>query len=107
MVAHENVLVIDSRRGLIIVTGCAHPGIYRICRAIKDDFRKDIYAALGGFHFEYYPAIFVKILGTLLLRLGIKVIGPNHCTGEGAIKVLRGVFRDGFLDFGSGKIFTF
>lgn len=103
----ENILVIDSSQGLIILIGCAHPGMYRIARTIKDDFGKNIYAALGGFHFEHYPSLFVKILGHLLKRLGIKIIGPNHCTGERAIKVLRQIFKDGFLDFGCGKIFHF
>ena len=107
VVCRENVLVIDSRRGLIIVTGCAHPGIYRICRSVKNNFRKDIYAALGGFHFEYYPSVFVRILGNLLRRMGIEVIGPNHCTGERAIKALRGIFKEGFVDFGCGRTFEY
>lgn len=104
--AKENILVIKSPRGLILLTGCAHPGIYRICRTIKDDFDKNIYASFGGFHLEYYPAIFVKILGRLLKNLNIEIIGPNHCTGEKAIKILRQVFKDKFIDFGCGRAFS-
>jgi len=103
----EQSLVIDSDKGLIILTGCSHPGIYRIARTIKEDFNKNIYAILGGFHLEIYPAIFVKIIGLLLKRLKIKVIGPNHCTGVRQAEVLRQTFKEKFIEFGCGRTFEY
>lgn len=107
LMAEENVLAIDSSQGLILIIGCAHPGIYRISKTIKDDLGKNVYAILGGFHFEYYPPFLIKIMGRLLKSLGVGFIGPNHCTGERAIKILKQIFEDRFLEFGCGQTFEY
>ena len=103
----EQSLVIDSDKGLIVLAGCSHPGIYKIAKTIKEDFNKNIYALLGGFHLEVYPAIFVKIIGSLLKRLKIKIIGPSHCTGGKATGVLQKVFKEKFIEFGCGRTFEY
>lgn len=103
----ENALVIDSPRGIILLTGCAHPGIYAIARKARLEFGKNIYAVIGGFHLEYYPGFLVRVIGLLLKNLGVQVMAPGHCTGERAMRVLKEVFKDGFLDFGCGGIFEY
>ncbi|MBL7156938.1 MAG: MBL fold metallo-hydrolase [Candidatus Omnitrophica bacterium] len=105
--ARENVLVIDSPRGLILFTGCAHPCIYGICKKVKNDFGKNIYAVLGGLHLEHFPVFFVRFLALLLKKLGIKLIGPTHCTGEKAKEALRQIFKEGFVSFEAGDQFEF
>src|SRR4030042_988881 len=106
-ISEEGVLVIDSPRGLIVVTGCAHPGIYRIWGKIKADFGRRIYAVMGGFHLEHHLIFFVKSLGTRLKDLGIEIIAPNHCTGQKQTEALQQAFKDGFLSFAVGKTFLF
>ncbi|BDC36639.1 MAG: hypothetical protein EF806_05085 [Candidatus Methanoliparum thermophilum] len=46
----EQALVIKSRKGLVILTGCAHPGVGKIIERVKDLFGDDIYAFIGGLH---------------------------------------------------------
>jgi 7,8-dihydropterin-6-yl-methyl-4-(beta-D-ribofuranosyl)aminobenzene 5'-phosphate synthase len=47
----EQSLIIKSTKGLIIITGCAHPGIVNIVKKAKEIFPNDnIYLVLGGFH---------------------------------------------------------
>ena len=46
----EQALVLDTRRGLVVMTGCSHPGIVRMLAEIKSTFKKDIYMVFGGFH---------------------------------------------------------
>jgi len=36
----EQTLIIDSKRGLIIITGCAHPGIVNIVKRAKELMKK-------------------------------------------------------------------
>ncbi len=44
----EQSAILESKRGLIVITGCAHPGLDRIVEKAKE-FGK-IYAIIGGFH---------------------------------------------------------
>ena len=52
----EQALIIDSKKGLIIITGCAHPGIVNVVKRAKGLMKKDkVYLVLGGFH---HPPIY-------------------------------------------------
>ena len=44
----EQSAILESKRGLIVITGCAHPGLDRIVEKAKE-FGK-VYAIIGGFH---------------------------------------------------------
>ena len=44
----EQALIMEARRGLIVLTGCAHPGSVEIVRQAKT--YGDIYLVMGGFH---------------------------------------------------------
>jgi len=51
-------LIIDSKKGLIIITGCAHPGIVNIVKRAKGLMKKDkVYLVLGGFTILLYLAL--------------------------------------------------
>src|SRR4030042_1562569 len=44
----EQALVVNSENGLIVITGCAHPGILTILKEVKKNFPdKEILCALG------------------------------------------------------------
>jgi len=68
----EQALVIKGKKGLVILTGCAHPGVGKIIERVKDLFGDDIYALIGGLH----------DFRDLELLKGIKLIVPCHCTVE-------------------------
>lgn len=64
----EISLVVHTNKGLILITGCAHPGLDKImanaCQV------GDIYAVIGGFHgFSKLKAL-----------ARVPVIVPTHCT---------------------------
>ncbi len=46
----EISLVIKTDEGLVVVTGCSHPGILNILSTIKERFGMDICAVYGGTH---------------------------------------------------------
>ena len=46
----EQSLVLNTSKGLIVMTGCSHPGIADMLENIKASFGKDIYLVFGGFH---------------------------------------------------------
>ncbi|TFH49217.1 MAG: MBL fold metallo-hydrolase, partial [Bacteroidia bacterium] len=46
----EQALVLNTKKGLVVMTGCAHSGIINILRQIRSSFNKDVYMVFGGFH---------------------------------------------------------
>ena len=45
----EQALVLESDKGLIVITGCSHPGIVEMLERIKKEFNKNIHFVMGGF----------------------------------------------------------
>jgi 7,8-dihydropterin-6-yl-methyl-4-(beta-D-ribofuranosyl)aminobenzene 5'-phosphate synthase len=46
----EESLIIKTSKGLVVITGCAHPGIVNIVKRAKEMLKSDVYLVLGGFH---------------------------------------------------------
>jgi 7,8-dihydropterin-6-yl-methyl-4-(beta-D-ribofuranosyl)aminobenzene 5'-phosphate synthase len=46
----EQSLVIYTEKGLVVITGCAHPGIVKIVNKAKDLVKSDVLLVMGGFH---------------------------------------------------------
>lgn len=101
----EQALCINSKRGFIVLTGCAHPGVVAIVKKVKKDFNRDIYAAFGGFHMEAHPPFIIKALIRALKNLGVEKVGPSHCTGDSAIRLFKEVYKDNFVELSLGDSF--
>jgi len=100
----EQSLVLQSPKGLIIITGCAHPGIVRIIEHIKPLFPYEpIYLAMGGFHLKSESAKNINKIVKTIQEYGIQQITPNHCTGQAAIEIFRQRFGEGFIESGVGR----
>ena len=48
----EQSLVITTESGLVVITGCAHPGIVAIVEQARQMFEEPVRLVLGGFHLE-------------------------------------------------------
>ena len=101
----EQSLIIDTPKGLIVVTGCAHPGIVNIVKKAKELLSKNIYLVLGGFHLMAYSEKEVKGIIKELEELGVEKIAPSHCTGGRPIELFREAWGENFLDLGCGAVF--
>ena len=95
----EQALIIDSKKGLIIITGCAHPGIVNVVKRAKGLMKKDkVYLVLGGFH--HPPISCVKEFK----ELGIEKVAPSHCTGDSVREAFREEYKEDFIEYGVGKV---
>ena len=95
----EQSLVIVSINGLIIITGCGHPGVVKITKFAKKMFpEEEVYLVMGGFH--HPPLSVVKELR----ELGVIKVAPSHCTGEPAREKFRKEYKEDFIEYGVGKI---
>ena len=99
----EQSLILDTEKGLIVMTGCAHPRITKIIATAKELLKKDIYLALGGFHLAGFDKGEIKKIINIFRDLGVKKVGPCHCSGDEARKLFAEEYKDDFIKIGAGK----
>ncbi len=88
--AHEQSLVFDTPKGLVVFNGCCHGGLENIIRETAEAFPgRPIYALTGGFHLFNKPEAEVHALALRMKDMGIERIYTGHCTGEKAFEILR------------------
>lgn len=102
----EQSVVIQTDKGLVVITGCAHPGIVKMVRAAKDLLEDDILLVMGGFHFEWSTKSKIKRVISAFERLGVRYVGPCHCSGDKARSLFEKHFGKNYIDIGAGKAVT-
>jgi len=78
----EQYLGIKTAKGIVILTGCAHPGIIEIVRHAKSVFNSGVHRIIGGFHLKDHTAEEAHDIILKLKELGICQTIPLHCTGR-------------------------
>jgi 7,8-dihydropterin-6-yl-methyl-4-(beta-D-ribofuranosyl)aminobenzene 5'-phosphate synthase len=100
----EQSLILDTSKGLVIVTGCSHQGIVNILKKAKQILNKDIYLVFGGFHLMRHSDQQVKEIIQEFNNLGVKRCGATHCTGDKAIAMFKKAFGENYVPMGVGKV---
>jgi len=89
-------LILRTRDGLVLITGCCHAGLLNTCAKATRLFSDKIKAVLGGTHMLEYSEEDVKHVGDVLEKVyGIPELYLNHCTGKEAVERLRERFGSG------------
>jgi 7,8-dihydropterin-6-yl-methyl-4-(beta-D-ribofuranosyl)aminobenzene 5'-phosphate synthase len=99
----EQSLIISTPKGLVVITGCAHPGIVNIARKAREITGERIFLMIGGFHLDGALPSQVSYVVESLLQLGVEEVAPCHCSGEVARRLFSDCFGDGYIDCGVGK----
>ncbi|HBH29297.1 MAG: MBL fold metallo-hydrolase [Desulfofustis sp. PB-SRB1] len=86
--ADEICLALDSSNGLIVLLGCAHPGMKNMLDHIRHTMKQHIYAILGGTHLVEAADNGMESSFAYLRNNTIEVIAVSHCTGESALNRL-------------------
>lgn len=88
--AHEQSLVIDTNKGLVIFNSCCHGGADTIITEVQKSYpNKKIYALVGGFHLYRASENEVISLADRIKKTGIERIYTGHCTGKKAFDILK------------------
>lgn len=103
----EQSLILDTDKGLILITGCSHPGIADIVKKAMEIHKKKVFMAFGGFHLMRKSEDQLKKIIAQFKELGVSKVGPTHCTGENAIKLFKEAYGKNFVDMGVGKVLKF
>ena len=101
----EQSLAVRTNKGIVVITGCAHPDIVKILQNAKEQFPDEkIYLALGGFHLHNQNEEDISKKVNKLSKMEIMMVGPCHCSGDIARKIFKDVYRENFIEIGVGKI---
>jgi len=103
-VIREQSLVVKTDRGLIVITGCAHPGIVKIVKKAKEIFKETVLFVTGGYHLGSKNRKELEDIISDFQNLGVRYVGPCHCTGENARELFRKTYCEKYIPVGAGKI---
>jgi 7,8-dihydropterin-6-yl-methyl-4-(beta-D-ribofuranosyl)aminobenzene 5'-phosphate synthase len=98
----EQSLVIESPKGIVLVTGCAHPRIVNILESVRSRFDSPIYLVMGGFHLGGFEKPEIKSILEYFKQAGVQKVGPAHCSGELAHSLFRTAYGNDYLKMGVG-----
>ena len=86
----EQSLVVETKKGVVLIVGCSHPGLGKIMKAAKT--YGSIWAIVGGFHgFRDFD-----------LLEDVQKICPTHCTQR--IEQLHSLYPEKYIAGGVGTI---
>jgi len=104
----EQALIIEKGEKIIMITGCAHPGIAEMCQSVKDHFPdKKLDLVTGGFHLMQMSEERVTQISDKIKQLGFKKVAPSHCTGDNSIAVFQKEWKDDFVQLNLGDSYHF
>ena len=100
--SHEQSLVLESGRGLILFNSCSHGGIVNIVDSVLSQLPgRRVHAVWGGLHMHSPGAKdlncspdYVLAVADELDRLGVEELYTGHCTGQRAFDLLHSRLGD-------------
>jgi len=99
----EQALIVRTKRGLVVLTGCAHPGVVRMVEKVKAQHEEEILLVMGGFHLGWAQAGEIEQIIGALKDLGVRYAAPTHCSGDKARALFKQHFGAQYLEVGVGK----
>jgi 7,8-dihydropterin-6-yl-methyl-4-(beta-D-ribofuranosyl)aminobenzene 5'-phosphate synthase len=100
----EQSLIVRTKKGLIVITGCAHPGVINIIEKARKIIGEEVLLVLGGFHLGAESKEGLKEIVSNFEKLNVEYVAPCHCTGKNAEQMFRAEYGDNFIRAGAGKV---
>ena len=109
---HEQSLVLEGARGLVVFNSCCHGGVVNIVRSVLEQLPgKRVYAVVGGLHMQGKGAAgmnctpeYVGAVAEALRELGVEQLWTGHCTGGPALELLQDRFGAGCRALTTGQV---
>ena len=104
----EQAMVINADSGVVVITGCAHPGIVSIVERAHAIFpTRPIYLVIGGFHLIATPLTDFSRIVERFEQLGVKKVSPTHCSGDQARNLFQKRYGENYIPGGVGTVIKF
>jgi len=100
----EQYLMIKTPKGIVVITGCAHPGIIEIVQHAKVSLNSEVCLLIGGFHLKDNSDEVNSGIVTRLRGLGVRLVMPLHCTGRAAQDLLSKEYKCDCIIPGEGQV---
>ena len=100
----EQSLIVNTDKGLIVITGCAHPGIVNIVAKAKELLDKNVLLVMGGFHLMGKSRNEIGKIINDFRKLGVRYVGASHCSGDTARKMFEDEYKEYFINVGAGRV---
>jgi 7,8-dihydropterin-6-yl-methyl-4-(beta-D-ribofuranosyl)aminobenzene 5'-phosphate synthase len=93
-----------KKRGILVVSGCAHAGIINTLQSASDVTKTKLYGFVGGTHLIRPKE--PRLTETLrkLSAFDLKLISPAHCTGHKSIAAMNQAFPESFVLNFAGRV---
>jgi len=102
----EQSLIINSSEELIVVTGCAHPGIVTVVEKAVELTGGDVYLVIGGFHLGGSSRQEIEGIVERFESLNVEKVAPCHCSGDLARRIFKDFFNSNYIESGVGRSVT-
>jgi 7,8-dihydropterin-6-yl-methyl-4-(beta-D-ribofuranosyl)aminobenzene 5'-phosphate synthase len=99
----EQSLVLVTGRGLVVITGCAHPGVVNIVARAKEVTGEEVYLVMGGFHLGGASEAAIDSIVEDFRELGVQKVAPCHCSGDLARSIFEREYGEDFIRVGVGS----
>jgi 7,8-dihydropterin-6-yl-methyl-4-(beta-D-ribofuranosyl)aminobenzene 5'-phosphate synthase len=100
----EQALVVETPEGIVVITGCAHPGLVGMVRQAREVVQGEIALVIGGFHLGEARQSQIESIIADVRDLGVRQVSPTHCTGERAIAMFADEYGDNYIQAGAGRV---
>ena len=88
--SHEQSLVLETDKGLLIINSCSHGGAANIINEVNETFPdKHVYGLVGGFHLFNKTDEEITDLAQKIKATGIDYVCTGHCTKGHAYGILK------------------
>ena len=82
--------MLDTEKGLVVVTGCGHAGVVNILEFARTSVREaPVLAVVGGLHLFPADEASLDWTASQLKTIGVANLVGAHCTGVDAVYTLR------------------
>jgi len=106
--AHEQSLVLDTEKGLVIINCCSHGGAANIINEVARTFPdKKVYGIIGGFHLFNKSEEEIRSVSRLIKQTGISYVCTGHCTKDRAYGIMQQELGDILHQLQVGKVMEF
>lgn len=106
--SHEQSLVFETEKGLVILNSCSHAGADVILSEVRKVFPdREIVAYLGGLHLATSSREIVEDVAKKIQSTGITDVVTGHCTGEKAFQLLKAILADNINQFHAGMVLEY
>lgn len=106
--SHEQSVVIDTEKGLVIINSCSHGGAENIINEVRETFPdKHIHALIGGLHLFNKSEEEIRCVSKSIADSGIDRVCTGHCTKNRAFHIMKEELGDRVEQFRIGMEIVF